>query len=416
MQQKDRANFHKSSLTCCANKYRIYEPVTKYEKQNGNAFFRCYERFDCSFQAAGYNKPMKKILMPAICLLLLSFAYLQSKKPAPSSSGFSAQKIVINGVPVIRLIDAKRGMEASILPSIGNMAYELKVHGENVLYFPQMSLSDFQKRPTQCGIPFLAPWANRLDESAFWANGKKYAFNMGLKNISADGRGLPMHGLLANAVWQVTDIGADGKSAYVTGKFEFWKQPDLMAQWPFAHEYEMTYRLADGALEVKTTVKNLSAEAMPVVVGFHPYYRIPDVARDEWALRMPEAKAVLVDKRLIPTGEFKPNDLPNPLPLKARTLDDGFTDLSRNASNQAVFSIESGDKKIELLFGGRFTTAVIWEPASFPGRSFDFICVEPMAGTTNASNMKDPQAMNRLQTVAAGGKWSESFWVRPIGF
>ena len=34
-----------------------------------------------------------------------------------------------------------------------------------------------------------------------------------------------------------------------------------MAQWPFAHEYEMTYSLADGVLEVKTTVTNLSAEA-----------------------------------------------------------------------------------------------------------------------------------------------------------
>ena len=43
-----------------------------------------------------------------------------------------------------------------------------------------------------------------------------------------------------------------------------------MAQWPFAHEYEMTYRLADGVLEVRTTVTNLSTEPMPMVIGFHP--------------------------------------------------------------------------------------------------------------------------------------------------
>ena len=29
------------------------------------------------------------------------------------------------------------------------------------------------------GVPFLAPWGNRLSEPAFWANGKKYQFNLG---------------------------------------------------------------------------------------------------------------------------------------------------------------------------------------------------------------------------------------------
>jgi aldose 1-epimerase len=360
---------------------------------------------------------MKKyIALAMLCLLLLSFGYSKSAKTVLQSGGFSAQQIVVDGVPVVRLMDSKRGMEASILPSIGNMAYELNVHGKNVLFFPDMKLSDFQKKPTQCGVPFLAPWANRLDESALWANGKKYAFNMGLGNIRPDGRGLPMHGLLENVAWQVTDVGADNKSAHVTSRFVFWKYPDLMAQWPFAHEYEMTYRLADGALEVKTTVKNLSSETMPVVVGFHPYYRIPDVARDEWMLRMPAAKAVVADNRLIPTGGFKQNDLPNPLPLKGRTLDDGFADLARDAKNQAVFSIEAGDKKIELAFGPGYPVAVIWEPASMPGRPLNFICVEPMAGLTNAANMKADKAISYLQTIASGSEWTESFWIRPQGF
>jgi aldose 1-epimerase len=367
-----------------------------------------------------YVKPglaMKKLMLPAILSLLwLSFTHAQSAKPAPQPANFSAQKIVVEGIPVVRLADSKRGIEASILPSIGNMAFELKVHGKNILYFPDVKLSDFHKKPIQCGIPFLAPWANRLDETAFWANGKKYTFNLGLGNIHTDGRSLPIHGLLSNAAWQVTEVGSDEKSAHVTCKFEFWKQPDLMAQWPFAHEYEMTYRLADGALEVKTTVMNLSAEAMPIVLGFHPYYRIPDIPRDEWVLRMPAAKAVIADERRIPTGEYKPNELPNPLPLKGRTLDDGFTNLEHNSTNQAVFSIESGSKKIELLFGQLYGCAVIWKPPSFPGRSSDFICIEPMAGPTNATNLKDSKAILGLQTVPSNKKWSESFWIRPEGF
>ncbi|MEI9975740.1 MAG: aldose 1-epimerase [Ignavibacteriota bacterium] len=188
-----------------------------------------------------------------------------------------------------------------------------------------------------------------LDEAAFWANGKKYQLNPALGNFSAIP--LPIHGVLVTSpLWKVTKVSADGHSAHVTSKLEFWRYPDLMAQWPFAHEYEMTYRLADGVLEVRTTVTNLSTEAMPLVLGFHPYYRIPDIPRDEWTGHIPARQAVVTDSRLIPTGEFKPMDLPDRFPLKGLTLDNGYRDLVRDTEGRAVFSIEAGGKKVEALF------------------------------------------------------------------
>jgi aldose 1-epimerase len=304
-----------------------------------------------------------------------------------------------------------------VLPSLGNIVYELKVHQKNIIFFPAMKLSEFQRKPMQTGIPFLAPWANRLDSDGFWANGKRYNFNAALGNYRKDGRGLPIHGLLgASMPWRVTGMGADKVSAYVTSRLEYWRQPDLMAQWPFAHEYEMTYRLSEGALEVKTAVANLSSEAMPLGIGFHPYYRIPDVARDQWVLRNPARKAIVTDDRLIPTGEFKAVELPNPIPLKGRTLDDGFTDLERDARGMARFSIEAEDKKIEILFGPKFPVAVIWQPALPPGQASGFICVEPMTGPTNAINLNHAGKYGELQTIPAGGKWIESFWIRATGF
>jgi aldose 1-epimerase len=333
--------------------------------------------------------------------------------PAPA---FAARQISIDGVPVVCLSDAKRGIEVSILPSMANMACGMKIHGKNILVFPDMRLSEFQKKPMQTGIPFLAPWANRMDDAGFWANGKRYNFDMALGNVRQDGRGLPIHGLLgSSAPWRVTDVGTDRRSAHVTSKLEFWKYPDWMKQWPFAHEYEMTYRLADGALEVRTTVSNLSAETMPLAIGFHPYYRIPEVPRDQWMLRLPACKAVLADDRRIPTGELKTMDLPNPLPLKGRTLDDGFTELERDAHGRALFSIEAGEKRIELLFGPRYPVAVIWEPAPAPGQALDFICIEPMTGITNAVNLSHAGKYSGLQTVPANGKWTESFWIRAQG-
>jgi aldose 1-epimerase len=330
---------------------------------------------------------------------------------SPKPPVFTARQLSVDGVPVVRLTDSKRGIEVTILPSLGNIASEIKVHGKNILVFPDVNLSDFQKKPMQTGIPILAPWANRLDDNSFWANGKKYNFDMAVGNVRRDNGGLPIHGLLSGVAWEATRVGADRQSAFVTSRFEFWKHPDLMRQWPFAHTYEMSYRLADGALEVRTTVTNLSEESMPLAVGFHPYYRIPDVPRDQWTLQMPAKSAVVADDRRVPTGEFKPVELPNPLPLKDHTLDDGFTDLERDAQGRALFSIQSGEKRIELVFGPKYPVAVVWEPAGM-----DFICVEPMTGVTNAINLNHAGKYPGLQTIAAGGEWTESFWIHPVGF
>jgi aldose 1-epimerase len=211
-------------------------------------------------------------------------------------------------------------------------------------------------------------------------------------------------------LWKVTEVAADEHSAHVTSRLEFWRYPELMAQWPFAHEYEMTYRLADGVLEVQTTVSNFSTEAMPLVIGFHPYYRIPGTPRDNWTAHVPARQAVVTDSRLIPTGEYKPMDLPDPLPLKGRTLDNGYRDLVRGADGRAVFSIEADGKKVEAMFGRNYPVAVVWEPA---GK--DFICFEPMAGITDAVNLHHAGKYPDLQTVPPGGKWTASFWIRATG-
>ena len=84
---------------------------------------------------------------------------------------------------VIQLEDATSRIVVSLAPAAGNVAFEMKVKGQNVLRFPYGSLDEFKSRPALSGIPFLAPWANRLDEQAFYANGKKYAFDMELGNV-----------------------------------------------------------------------------------------------------------------------------------------------------------------------------------------------------------------------------------------
>ncbi len=201
---------------------------------------------------------------------------------APAAPATAAQYSIQRRGDVIQLEDAASRIVVSIAPSAGNLVFEMKVTGHEVLRFPYASLDEFKRRPGLSGIPFLAPWANRLDEQAFYANGKKYAFDMDLGNV----RGMrPIHGFLSYASeWQVVEATSDGASAWVTSRLDVFRQPAWMAQFPFAHTIEMTHRLQNGALEIATRIQNLSAEAMPVAVGFHPYFQLTDSPRDEWTL------------------------------------------------------------------------------------------------------------------------------------
>lgn len=321
---------------------------------------------------------------------------------------YAAAQVVDRGIPIVRLADGPRGIEVSIVPSIGNRAYEMRVRGENILYFPFEDPSASSAGAHLNGIPFLAPWANRMPEG-FYANGRHYRFDAESPSLRLDRNRIPIHGMLTSSPWwEVIDLAADANSAHVTSRLKFWRHPDLMANWPFAHEYEMTYRLAGGALEVSVTVTNLSTDPMPIAVGFHPYFQLPAVPIGDAVAHLPVRRHVETDDRLVATGETAPVAFKNPVSLKDYRFDDGFTDLVRGADGRAVFWVEGRAKRIEVSFGPRYQVAIVYAPAGQ-----NYICFEPMSSVTNGINLAHEGKYPDLQIVPAGGRWHESFWIRP---
>lgn len=338
-------------------------------------------------------------------LALSLFAFLKTMN-------YSAQQVNQDGVPVVRLTDTARHTEVWVAPTVGNTAYEMTVNGKRVFWSPYKTVKEFEAKPVHAGNPFLAPWANRLDQDAFYANGKKYILNDNLKNVRRDGNGHPIHGFLTFVKdWKVVKLHADDNGAELTSRLEVWKHPDWMAQFPFAHTIEVTHKLHNGVLEVLTTVENLSSEPMPLGFGYHPYFQVNDAPRDEWTVDIPAKDHVLLSKQLIPTGETKPMDLPRPYPLKGTQLDDVFTNIPRDSQGHAAFSVKGKNEKVTVIYGPKYPVAVIYAP---PGRNF--ICFEPMTGLTNAFNLHQEGKYPALQSVAPGAKWSESFWIKPEGF
>ncbi len=358
---------------------------------------------------------------------------------------------------IVQLRDSRTDTTVSVMTTVSN-AYEMVVKGQNLIRMPFATVDDFRARPGLNGIPLLAPFANRLDEPAFYANGKKYNFDMELGNVRGT---IPIHGFLSNTKdWKLVEAKADGKSAWVTNKLDFYRNPQWMKQFPFAHTLEMTYRLVDGVLEVKTVIENLSLEPMPVAIGFHPYFQLTDSTREDWVLSIGAKTHWLLADNKIPTGETESADKfftnRKAAALKDLDLDHVFGDLERDAQGRAVVTVKGKTQQLDVLLGPNFRAIVLYSPNPANARgggggrgggrgaapaappataaptpsepslpltgardtiaNRGFIAIEPMVGITDSMNLAHKGLYKELQSVPPGGKWQESFWLRPSGF
>jgi aldose 1-epimerase len=398
------------------------------------------------------NRFFRAVMFVGMCALL-AFPNLSASQPR-----YSARQTG----DIVQLRDSSTDTTVSVMTSLSN-AYEMVVKGQNLIRMTFASVDDFRARPGLNGIPLLAPFANRLDEQAFYANGKKYNFDMELGNVRG---AIPIHGYLSAAKdWTLVEAKADGNAAWVTNKLEFYRNPQWMQQFPFAHILQMTYRLQDGVLEVQTRIENLSIEPMPVAIGFHPYFQLTDSGREDWTLSIGAKTHWLLAQNKIPTGETEPIQTffpdPHAVALKDVDLDDVFGDLERDAQGRAVMSVKGKTQQLDVLLGPNYRSVVLYSPnpanargggaggargagrgrggqppnaaattppaassapavpltgtnPNLPNRGF--IAFEPMVGITDSMNLAQKGLYKELQSIPPGGTWQESFWLRPKGF
>ena len=101
---------------------------------------------------------------------------------------YTVDEIEQDGFRTIRLADQEADLRVSVAPEIGNNAFAMLHRGHDFLWRPEASLSSLREKKLLFGIPFLAPWANRLDQDRYWVNRTPYLINRELGNIREDPR------------------------------------------------------------------------------------------------------------------------------------------------------------------------------------------------------------------------------------
>lgn len=258
-------------------------------------------------------------------------------------------------------------LRAVFLPGRGMLGASLLHRGEELLGRVD-DIASFAASGRTCGIPFLHPWANRLASTDYHTAGKNVSLD-GSGLIGHDDKGLPMHGVpWPRLKWQVTN----GDDTTLNAQLE-WNRDELLAVFPFPHTVEMAIALGDDNLSIETTLAAGASNAVPVSFGFHPYFRIPGLARADWRVKMPKMSQLVLDERNIPTGQEMP------LPSFDENLGEREFDAAFALEGEGAFSLAGNGRRITIEFLEGYPYAQVFAP-----KGKDLIAFEPMTAPANA--------------------------------
>jgi galactose mutarotase-like enzyme len=274
---------------------------------------------------------------------------------------------VWEGRPSITLVAGDH--DATFLPEFGMLGASLRHRGKEFVAWPR-PLDDFlDGRMT--AIPLVHPWGNRL-ESRRYRVGRRTVDLRGLR-LPTDPNGLLMHGNLRGAPFEIVRADAGARAARLVARLDYGARPDLLRAFPFPHVVTVTAELDAHVLRVTTDVEPTGRAAVPVSFCWHPFVRIPGAPRRSWKLRRPACERVLVDERVIPTGERVAQPAED-APLGTRTFDDHYA-LGRDRR----FALAAGGSRLELRFGSTYPYAQLYVPPTG-----GFAAIEPMTATIDA--------------------------------
>ena len=303
----------------------------------------------------------------------------------------------IDGEAALTLGSPRSDLEATFVPGAGMVCCCLRHRGEELLG-QRRGLGAYMREQATMGIPLLHPWANRLGSERFRVGGREVALEGATLPMLRDDTGLPIHGLLSGvAGWRVIRHEPVPGGAALAATLDFAADARRIAAFPFAHELVYEATLVDATLEIAVTVIAGPDCVVPISLGFHPYLRLPSVARRDWVIDAPVDERVVLDGRRLPNGRREPAAVAGGR-LGARTFDDEYL----APRERAPFTLRGGGRRIALAVESGYRYAQIFAPPDD-----DVIAFEPMTAPTNAL----VSGGSELPLLAAGERYRARFTV-----
>jgi len=309
------------------------------------------------------------------------------------------------------LTEGEQGAAAEIWPELGANCLRWRVASQQgpveLLYVhPEWPSAPARQRS---GIPVLFPFPNRIRNGRFTWDGKDYVLE-----LNDPHRRHSIHGFACRSAWRVVDCCAQATRARLTVEFRLAVDaPHLALCWPGDVRVTLQYVLTHQALMMVATMDNPGTKAVPVGLGYHPYFRVPWISHgslDECRVQVAASHCWTLSDR-IPVGTHSPldpqRDLQQAQPVSQLQLDDVYTGFAplRGGQTMRCLSRLSQDRvgRLEIWASAGFRELVVFTPDHRQA-----ICLEPYTCVTDAIHLQQQGVDAGLRILQPGESVTES--------
>ena len=217
----------------------------------------------------------------------------------------------------------------------------------------------------------MNPFCCRLNEGKYDHNASGYKIEKFYLQKHA------IHGLLYDVVFEVEKTEMDEQSASVWLLYHYQKKD---AGFPFDYQIKLKWTFwKDNKIVIETEITNNENINIPMVDGWHPYFKIAE-SIDDCTLQFMNKGLLEYDAELIPTNEILPNhDYENGKILKEINLDNGFL----VDANNPTCVLENTKYKVVITPDHNYPFLQIYTP---PHRKS--IAIENLSGAPDCFNNK----------------------------
>lgn len=236
---------------------------------------------------------------------------------------------------------------AELVPERGALVSRFSVASEPVLFMDERTLQAPEKS-IRGGIPLLFPSPGVLPGGRYEVEGREVRMRK--------------HGFARDLPWTVTAQATD------RARLSLRSSDETRREFPWDFEAQLDVRLEGRALQLGFSVENRDARRMPLHLGLHPYFYVPQAQKAHVRI---DTKATRALDNLA-GGER---------PLRGFPLMDPQVDLQvlDHEAPGTVLHRGQGLSPVRLEWSAAFRTMVVW---TLGGR--DFVCVEPWTAPAGA--------------------------------
>jgi aldose 1-epimerase len=300
-------------------------------------------------------------------------------------------------LPSGRQIELSHGAQRAIVVEVGGGLRAYSVDGHAVLAgYDDDAMCDGGRGQV------LMPWPNRIRDGRYAFEGQ--AFQLPLSEPANHNA---IHGLVRWATWTTASV----ERHRVVMQHRLHPQPG----YPFALDLTVEYTLDEQGLRVRTSALNIGQTRCPFGSGAHPYLTVGVDPVDGVELSVPGRTRLRADGAGIPVAAEPvadtPFDLRHGVLIGDRKLDDGFTDLERDADGLARAHLAGlqGGRRVSLWVDEAYAYLMVFTGDTLSRQARAAVAIEPMTGAPDAFNSGDG-----LITLEPGQSFTGSWGIQAV--